>query len=70
MGDLGIEFISVLGLPPVDFVHLAADLPSTTTHKVLKRQLIAQETAIGEDETLWEREPRGTAYQPASRTDA
>jgi fatty-acyl-CoA synthase len=49
---------------------LAADLPSTATHKVLKRQLIAQETAIGEDETLWEREPRGTAYQPASRADA
>lgn len=24
--DLGIEFISVFGLPPVDFVHLAADL--------------------------------------------
>jgi len=23
---LGIEFISVFGLPPVDFVHLAADL--------------------------------------------
>jgi sugar phosphate isomerase/epimerase len=26
MHDLGIEFISVFGLPPVDFVHLAADL--------------------------------------------
>jgi sugar phosphate isomerase/epimerase len=26
MRDLGIEFISVLGLPPVEFVHLAADL--------------------------------------------
>jgi hypothetical protein len=26
MRDLGIEFISVFGLPPVDFVHLAADL--------------------------------------------
>jgi hypothetical protein len=26
MRDLGIEFISVFGLHPVDFVHLAADL--------------------------------------------
>jgi sugar phosphate isomerase/epimerase len=26
MRDLGIEFISVFGLPPADFVHLAADL--------------------------------------------
>jgi sugar phosphate isomerase/epimerase len=26
MRDLGIEFISVLGMPPVEFVHLAADL--------------------------------------------
>ncbi len=26
MHDLGIEFISVFGLPPVEFVHLAADL--------------------------------------------
>jgi sugar phosphate isomerase/epimerase len=26
MRDLGIEFISVFGLPPVEFVHLAADL--------------------------------------------
>ena len=26
MHDLGIEFISVVGLPPVEFVHLAADL--------------------------------------------
>ena len=26
MHPLGIEFISVFGLPPVEFVHLAADL--------------------------------------------
>jgi hypothetical protein len=26
MRELGIEFISVFGLPPVDFVHTAADL--------------------------------------------
>ena len=48
------------------YVRIAADLPSTATHKVLKRQLIAQATAIAEGETLWEREPRGTAYRAAS----
>ena len=31
--------------------------------KVLKRRLIAQGVAVGEGETLWEREPRGTAYR-------
>ncbi|HWT47182.1 MAG TPA: AMP-binding protein, partial [Mycobacterium sp.] len=45
------------------YVRIAADLPNTATHKVLKRQLIAQGTAIGEGEILWEREPRGTAYR-------
>ncbi len=45
------------------FVRIAADLPSTATHKVLKRHLIAEGTAVGTDETLWEREPRGTAYR-------
>lgn len=44
------------------YVRIAADLPSTATHKVLKRQLIAQGTAVGAGELLWEREPRGTAY--------
>jgi fatty-acyl-CoA synthase len=48
------------------YVRVAADLPSTATHKVLKRQLIAQGTAIGEDETLWVREPRGTAYRDSA----
>ena len=47
------------------FVRIATDLPCTATHKVLKRQLIAQATAIDEGETLWEREPRGTAYRPS-----
>jgi fatty-acyl-CoA synthase len=51
------------------YVRIAADLPSTATHKVLKRQLIAQAMAIAEGETLWEREPRGTAYRVASRAD-
>src|SRR6185312_14170246 len=44
------------------YVRIAADLPSTATHKVLKRQLIAQGTAIGAGEVLWERGARGTAY--------
>ncbi|WP_406813299.1 fatty-acid--CoA ligase FadD1 [Mycobacterium sp. M23085] len=44
------------------YVRVAADLPSTATHKVLKRHLIAQGTAVGPGEVLWEREPRGTAY--------
>lgn len=44
------------------YVRIAADLPSTATHKVLKRELIAQGTDIGAGEVLWEREPRGTAY--------
>ncbi|GBG37737.1 fatty-acid--CoA ligase FadD1 [Mycobacterium montefiorense] len=48
------------------YLRIATDLPSTATHKVLKRQLIAQATAIGEDETLWVREPRGTAYRNAA----
>ncbi|MBW0014404.1 fatty-acid--CoA ligase FadD1 [Mycobacterium sp.] len=49
------------------YVRIAATLPSTATHKVLKRDLIAQGTAVGEGETLWEREPRGTAYRRGAR---
>ncbi|MGO9382743.1 MAG: fatty-acid--CoA ligase FadD1 [Mycobacterium sp.] len=48
------------------YVRIAADLPSTATHKVLKRHLIAEGTAIGEGEILWERDPRGTAYRQAA----
>ncbi|OBG31306.1 fatty-acid--CoA ligase FadD1 [Mycobacterium sp. E3198] len=48
------------------YVRIAADLPSTATHKVLKRQLIAQGTAVGEGEVLWKREARGTAYRGAA----
>ncbi|SOX51462.1 acyl-CoA synthetase [Mycobacterium ahvazicum] len=48
------------------YVRIATDLPSTATHKVLKRQLITQGTSIGADETLWVREPRGTAYRDAA----
>lgn len=43
------------------YVRIAADLPSTATHKVLKRQLIAQGAVAG-DGTLWVREPRGTEF--------
>jgi fatty-acyl-CoA synthase len=45
------------------YVRIATDLPSTATHKVLKRQLIAQGTAVGADEILWQRDARGTAYR-------
>jgi fatty-acyl-CoA synthase len=48
------------------YVRIGTDLPSTATHKVLKRQLITQGTAVGEDEILWARDPRGTAYRIAS----
>jgi fatty-acyl-CoA synthase len=48
------------------YVRVAADLPSTATHKVLKRQLIAEGTSVGVSEILWEREERGTAYRIAS----
>ncbi|WP_297598660.1 fatty-acid--CoA ligase FadD1 [Mycobacterium sp.] len=44
------------------YVRIAADLPSTATHKVLKRQLIAQGASAAAGEALWERESRGTAY--------
>jgi fatty-acyl-CoA synthase len=52
------------------YVRIATDLPSTATHKVLKRQLITQGTAIGPDEILWTRDPRGTAYRISARADA
>ena len=45
------------------YVRFAAELPSTATHKVLKRQLIAEGTALGAGETLWVRDERGTAYR-------
>lgn len=52
------------------YVRITADLPSTATHKVLKRQLIAEGTAICTGETLWVREARGTSYRPDSRVDS
>jgi len=47
------------------YVRIAAELPSTATHKVLKRHLIAQGTAVGGGESLWQREARGTSYRHA-----
>jgi fatty-acyl-CoA synthase len=43
------------------FVRIAADLPTTATHKVLKRELSAQGPTPADGE-LWRREPRGTRY--------
>lgn len=45
------------------YVRIAAELPSTATHKVLKRNLIAEGTAVGDGETLWVRDERGTSYR-------
>ena len=42
-----------------------ADLPTTATHKVLKRELAAEGPTAGNGE-LWVREPRGTRYTRAS----
>jgi fatty-acyl-CoA synthase len=44
------------------YVRIAADLPTTATHKVLKRELAAQGPTAGDGE-LWRREPRGTRYE-------
>jgi len=43
------------------YVRIAADLPTTATHKVLKRELAAQGPTAGDGE-LWIREPQGTRY--------
>ena len=45
------------------YVRVAADLPSTATHTVLKRHLIAEGTTPRAGEALWVRDPRGTAYR-------
>jgi fatty-acyl-CoA synthase len=44
------------------YVRIAADLPTTATHKVLKRELAAEGATAGDGE-LWVREPRGTRYE-------
>jgi fatty-acyl-CoA synthase len=43
------------------YVRITTDLPTTATHKVLKRRLAAEGTTSGDGE-LWVREPRGTRY--------
>ncbi len=43
------------------YVRIVRDLPNTATHKVLKRELIAQGPVAG-DGQLWVREARGTKY--------
>ena len=43
------------------YVRICADLPTTATHKVLKRELAAEGPTAGNGE-LWVREPRGTRY--------
>ncbi len=49
------------------YVRIAADLPTTATHKVLKRVLAAQGPTAGDGE-LWIREPRGTRYEVARQS--
>jgi len=46
------------------YVRIARALPTTATHKILKRELAAQGVTAGDGE-LWIREPRGTRYQRA-----
>jgi fatty-acyl-CoA synthase len=46
------------------YVRIAPALPTTATHKVLKRELAAQGPTAGDGE-LWIREPRGTRYRRA-----
>jgi fatty-acyl-CoA synthase len=43
------------------YVRITGDLPTTATHKVLKRELAAEGPVSGDGE-LWVREPRGTRY--------
>ena len=47
------------------YVRITADLPTTATHKVLKRELAAEGATAGNGQ-LWVREPRGTHYSRAN----
>ena len=47
------------------YVRICADLPTTATHKVLKRELAAEGPTAGNGE-LWVRKTRGTRYTRAS----
>jgi fatty-acyl-CoA synthase len=44
------------------YVRIASDLPTTATHKVIKRELAAEGPVSGDGE-LWVREPRGARYE-------
>lgn len=44
------------------YVRVATDLPTTATHKVLKRELAAQGPCAGNG-VLWRRDSRGTRYE-------
>ncbi|MGV0793803.1 fatty-acid--CoA ligase FadD1 [Mycolicibacterium sp. XJ1819] len=46
------------------YVRIARQLPTTATHKILKRELAAQGPTAGDGE-LWVREPRGRRYRRA-----
>ncbi|MFZ0833719.1 MAG: fatty-acid--CoA ligase FadD1 [Mycobacterium sp.] len=45
------------------YVRITADLPSTATHKVLKRALVAEGATAGDGDELWVRDARGTSYR-------
>ena len=47
------------------YVRITADLPTTATHKVLKRELAAEGPTAGNGQ-LWVREPRVTQYSQAN----
>ena len=47
------------------YVRITAALPTTATHKVLKRELAAEGATAGNGQ-LWVREPRGTHYSRAN----
>ncbi|HEY7052776.1 MAG TPA: fatty-acid--CoA ligase FadD1 [Mycobacterium sp.] len=49
------------------YVRIASDLPTTATHKVLKRELAAQGPTAG-DGQLWCRDPRGTRYDVVTQS--
>jgi fatty-acyl-CoA synthase len=51
------------------YVRVAAAVPTTATHKTLKRELVAEGPVAG-DGVLWIREPRGTAYWEATSSEA
>jgi fatty-acyl-CoA synthase len=47
------------------YVRLCADLPTTATNKVLKRDLVRE--GLDVDDEVWVREERGTGYDAGGR---